>query len=206
MAFSGPITVKLYASTDGQLSGADVSLKTVTLNAVSLKSHASQIVTLNFTYPMQMLTNRYKLIASVDPTALSASPALAVSKKPVAISAATVDLATSFSSTPVSIDRGQSMTETITLRNIGNVAAVGIFSLNLYGSLDGQLDSSDLLLGSVNGQKINLKPGKSVQVKVRFIAPIDRPGSYDLIAAATSSTSPADSNPKNDIAIARTTS
>ena len=71
----------------------------------------------------------------------------------------------------------------------------------LYGSSDQTLDLADTLLAALTAQKINLRPGHSVTLKLHFITPstVDD-GAFYLIDSITSSTQPADTNASNDLA------
>ena len=91
------------------------------------------------------------------------------------------------------------------IQNTGNITARGTVDLKLYASADGVVDSNDQLLVDLPTKQINLKPGKSITIKVHFVAPLGlAAGSYKLIAQAASATSPADANPDNDSAVATT--
>jgi hypothetical protein len=60
------------------------------------------------------------------------------------------------------------------------------------------------LLG-LPARRVNLKPGKSMIIRIPFVAPIDKAGgSYSLIASITPSVQPADPNAANNVAVIAT--
>jgi hypothetical protein len=209
-AFAGPVTVDLYASTDAALSADDAKVGTLTLDNLRLGAGKARAVKLAFTYPSGLAGGTYHLIASASVPTTNTAAAVSVAPSAVAVAPATVDLSTAFSRTAISVRPGSADTATVVVRNVGNVTATGALSLNLYAStdatLDATLDASDVLLAALADRKVNLKPGQAVKFTVRFVAPAGRAaGTYDLIAAATPSTNPADGNPANNAATAGTT-
>ena len=205
--FDGPVTINLYLSTDGSATSSDTLLTTMSIPALNLKAGASKTVKLKFTYPTTLNNGGYFLTAAIDATKTDTANATVATAKTLSVSKQTVDLATVFSNGPaVSVTPGASDTASVTIENLGNVNAVGTVNLNLYESPDGTLDTSvDPLLGSLSGRRIELRPGHATTFKIHFAAPAGQaPGSYKLVAVATSSTQPADTNPNNDSAVAST--
>lgn len=75
----------------------------------------------------------------------------------------------------------------------------------MFASADQTLDVSDQLLASITNHKIKIKAGHSITLRVHFVAPPGKtPGSYNLIASSTSSTSPLDANVANNVAVVGT--
>jgi subtilase family serine protease len=204
--YSGGVTVTLYASADGSVSADDATLVTLELPKLKLAAGKSKVVKLSFTYPTSLPGGSYQLIAVADATNTGTATASGVAPSAVAVTPAILDLAAAFNTdAAISVKPGHNETAVITLTNTGNVAAVGTVDLNLLASLDSVLDASDVILGSLTGRAINLAPGKSVTMKVRFAAPVDgTPGDYELIASIASSTTPADTNAANDVDVAPT--
>jgi uncharacterized membrane protein len=200
--FNGPVTVTLYASTDQAVSTADAALTTLTLAHLKLAAGKSKTVKLAFGYPTSLPGGSYALIASAEATGTNTAAAEALAPSAVLVTPATVDLSTAFNSTAaIGVRPGRGSTAVITITNLGNVTASGTFSLSLFAAQGMTLDSADVLLTSLSGRKINLKAGKSLTLKVRFIAPLGAaPGAYDLVASTTPSTTPADDDPSNDLA------
>jgi len=58
----------------------------------------------------------------------------------------------------------------VQLVNSGNTAARGAVALDLYASVDGAVDSSATLLTGLT-RHVNLSPGQSVLIPVRFQSP-----------------------------------
>jgi hypothetical protein len=206
VTYNGGVTVTLYASTDDSVSADDATLVTLELPKVKLAAGKSKVVKLAFTYPANLPGGSYQLIAAADATNTGTATASAVAPSAVAVTPAVVDLAAGFNTdTAISVKPGQNDTAVITVTNTGNVAAVGTVDLTLLASLDSVLDASDAILGSLTGRSINLAPGKSATLRVRFAAPTDAtPGDYQLIASVASSTTPADTDTTNDIDVAPT--
>lgn len=76
---------------------------------------------------------------------------------------------------------GDSGFATITVRNVGNVAAVGKIDLDLQLSEDDEL-GDDLFLNDLDGQSISLAPGASKTFKIAFTLPTDlETGDYYFI-------------------------
>ena len=203
--FSGPLSIDLNASTDGSLSADDTFITTISLPKVTLRAGASRTVRLKFDYPSDAPDGTYKIIASINATDTNTAPATAVTRSAVMIAAPFVDLSTGFGSDqPVTVNPGHSGSATVTIQNLGNVTASGTIDLNLYASADQTLDASDMLIGSMTGKTIRIRPGKSITLHVRFDAPLDAGGTYNVIASLTSNAQPGDSNSSNDVAVTGT--
>lgn len=173
---------------------------------MKLKTFGTKLVTLKFIYPAGLTGGNYNIVATANATATGDASAQVVSAARVAVSQPTVDLATTFASThPVAISPGKGDNANITITNNGNVTAIGDLSLKLYASADQTLDLSDTLLAAITGRKFTLRAGKSITLHVHFAAPAGMAaGSYSLIASTQSSTTPADGNAGNDVAVAAT--
>jgi uncharacterized membrane protein len=182
-------------------------LTTLNIPALKLKAGASKTIRLKFTYPSTLSTGSYFLTAAIDATKTNTADATVSTARTISVAKPSVDLATVFSDGPaISVSPGDRETTSITIENLGNVNAVGMLNLNLYESPDGTLDTTiDPLLGSLAGRRINIRPGHSMTFKVQFVAPTGQaPGSYKIVALATSNTQPADTNSSNDSAVAST--
>ena len=202
--FTGPISVSLYASTDGSLSADDTLITTLTVPKLTLAGGASKVVRVKFDYPTDLPDGSYSLIASIDETAQNVAAATAVSTMPVTIDAPTADLSTTFAGnqTAVPVNPGHDGSVAVTITNLGNVTATGDLTVSLYASSSPTLDSSAVFLAAVPLHRISLRPGRSITVHIRFTAPANQQGgTYNLIASTVSSTQPADTNAANDIAV-----
>jgi len=202
--FLGAATVSLYASADGSVSTDDTLITSVTVFNLKLDPGKSKSVKVRFAYPDTMPDGLYDVVAQVRAgggASQTEGPAA------VAIEAPNVDLSTAFADGDViALDPASSQqTATITVLNAGNVVADGNYALKLYASITGAVDDSSELLTTVSTKRLRLKPGQSKTFRVRFSAPdFLLPGTYDLIAVASSSTQPADANADNDTAVALT--
>jgi len=80
----------------------------------------------------------------------------------------------------------------VVVTNLGNTAATGTLSINLYESNNVMLDLAiDPPLESTPAETIDIRAGKKTTIHIPFTAPAGAaPGSYFLIATITSSASP----------------
>jgi hypothetical protein len=204
-AFSGPVTITLYLSTDAALSTDDTALPPITLPKVNIRAGAAKISNLRFDYPGGAMAGQYYIIASIS-ASTTAAAAEAVSATAVALSPASVDLATAFKNdSPIVVNSTRGNSVTITLTNDGNVTAIGTIALQLYASDNTLVDSTAEALGKLLTRTIHLRAGHSITLHLRFAAPTDKvSGTYNLIASTTATTNPADSNPANDSAVLQT--
>ena len=204
--FDGPLSITLYASTDRTLTSNDSQITTVSLPKVNLRAGGQKTLHLKFSYPTTLSDVTYYVIDSIDETGTNTAPATSVTGTPSNVAAASVDLSTTFNTTqPITVNPGHNDTATVTLKNLGNVTASGTVDLSLYASTDGAVDVSSEFLTSIPARAIRIRPGKSLTLRVKFVAPTDlSAGTYQLIASTTSSTNPADNNSANDVAVADT--
>jgi subtilase family serine protease len=203
--FTGPLKIDLYASTTGTATASDTLLTSSTLASVTLRAGASKIIRLKFAYS-NSLDGTYYITAAITATGTDTAPATVTSPNKMSISSAKVDLATTFaSSLPINVTPGVGEDLLVNVENDGNVTAKGTLQLKLYASADGVIDNNDQLLVNLPAKQINIKAGHSITFKIHFVPPLGMAaGSYKLIAQAASSTSPADANPDNDVAVATT--
>jgi len=202
--FLGAASVSLYASEDGSVSTDDTPVTTLTVFNLKLEPGKANSVKLRFAYPDGLAEGLYEIVAQ---TRAGGGASQTEGPAAVLIAEPTVDLATAFA-TGALIDlnpASSQQTATVDVLNAGNVAADGNFQVRLYASTTGTVDDSAQLLATVPARRLKLKPGQSKSIRVRFTAPPALlPGSYELIAVATSSTQPADVNAANDTAVAET--
>jgi hypothetical protein len=205
-SFAGPVTMTLYVSTSTTLDASATALTTLTIPKLSLRSGASRVSTLKFSYPKGLPAGQYYVISSTSTPGTNTTPSDSLAYTPVQIAPPTVDLAAYFAGgNPVSVFPGTNGTANVTIQNIGNVTATGSLSLALYASLDGAVDPSDALLATSLLKKISIAPGRSITLHIRFKAPADMPaGSYNLIAATVGVTQLSDANPANNVAVTPT--
>jgi hypothetical protein len=198
---AGPVTVKLFASTDATLDGGDSLLSSVTRNA-RLPAGRSLNIPLRFASPTLLAGGDYFLLTQVT---AAQSSSVTASASPVAIQSPFSDLSLSFASLPnkpIEIDGVSSGSRgtLVKIFNDGNVQATASVQVNLFMSSDAVLDGSDPLLATVPARKISLKAGKSEAFGLRIAVPPGTVvGGYFLFATLTGSG--ADINPDNNVAI-----
>jgi hypothetical protein len=205
--YIGPITVSLYATTDGTITSSDSAFDTVSISSVNVAQGASKTIVVHFKYPSDVTAGSYVLAASVAATATDTSPSEAAAPAAVTIETPTVDLSTSFDrSTAIVARPGHGRTISITITNNGNVTADGQLTLKLYASADGSLDASDELLAPLF-KTISLKAGASRTFLIVFRFPSALTGgNYDLIASASSTIQPTDTDTADKTAVLATRS
>jgi len=192
LAFDGPLSISLYAITDGSISSTDSSFATISLTKVSIGAGKSTTVVVHFQYPTSVPNGSYQIAAAVTATGTDTAAADAVSADSVTIDAPVVDLSAKALRSSLAVEPGHRRSTEVRITNTGNFTASGTFMLNLYSSTDQTLDATDPLIAAL-AKHIMLKPGRSKLVKIRFLAPSSlAAGSYYLIAAASSSTRPVD--------------
>lgn len=93
---------------------------------------------------------------------------------------------------------GDKGTVTLFLENVGDQAATGSISIEVRGSTDTTFDSSDLLLGSMQG-KGSLAAGDDFDMTIKLVLPsTTTPGDYYMVVKVTSTLSTPDLNTAND--------
>jgi hypothetical protein len=199
--FAGPLSVALYATTDGSITSADTPFETVTLKKIAVASNGSTTVTVHFDYPTNVPNGSYEFAAAVTATGTDTAATDAVAPDSVTLSSPTVDLSNKALRSTVVVNPGHRKTIRLRITNTGNYIASGMLTLNLYSSTDATLDSSDPLLTPLE-KFIRLRPGRSTILSLRFLAPSSlAAGSYHLIAAASSSIRPPDVDSSDKIAV-----
>ena len=125
---------------DASISVTDSSdpnpITTLSLPAMRLGSGRSKVVNLKFAYPTNLAANDYNLIASLATPSIAAdAPATAYSPATVNIGPPLVKLVPQFGGASVlSIKSTGLTTASLLIKNIGNIAAAGTLSFDLYDS------------------------------------------------------------------------
>ena len=192
-AFSGSLSLALYAITGDTIASTDTSFSTRRVNKISLAPNASETVTLYFKYPTDVPNGSYKLAAAVTAVGTGTAPADAVATDSVELTAPVVDLSPSFThSQALVVQRGHRRAVPVKITNKGNFIASGTVTISIYSSTDDSFNLDDPLLGAL-AKTIKLLPGESIVLDPRFVAPSSQAaGKYDIIAAVSSSTRPPD--------------
>jgi subtilase family serine protease len=192
LAFDGPLSVSLYAVTDGAISSTDSSFDTITIPKVNIASGASTTVMVHFAYPTSIPNGSYQLAAAVTAVDTDTAAADAVSSDSVTIDAPVVDLSAKGLRSSLVVSPGHRRLVDLRITNTGNDLASGTYTVNVYSSTDQTLDSSDTLIGTLT-EPLKLRPGRSMLADVTFLAPSSKAGgSYYVIAAVSSATRPPD--------------
>ncbi len=203
-AFSGPLSVALYTTTDGSITASDTPFETVTLDQVNVAANKASKVVVHFKYPTNVPNGSYQFAAAVTATGAGTAPADAVASDSVSIAAPIVDLDAKALQKSTAVNPGHRKSIEIRITNTGNFTASGVLTLNLYSSTDTTLDASDPMILSF-GRRIALRPARSMLVNLRFVAPSSlAAGSYNLIAAASSSIRPPDVDSGDKIVVIAT--
>ena len=205
-AYSGDVKITVFATTQTTLDGSATAIGTITLSKLNLKTGSNRKLTVKLNYPNNLPDGLYFIIATTNTVGTSTAPILSLAPKSITISHPKADLATFFTGgNSVTVNPGHMATANITVQNIGNVKATGLWNLSLFASLDSLLDGNDALLTQLNLKKISLAPGRSLRLHIRFLAPASLvPGNYSLIATTSSTLRPTDANALNDVAITGT--
>ena len=89
----------------------------------------------------------------------------------------------------------------LVLSNTGNEPANGVAGLRAVLSADDVVDAGDVPLATLAGQRVNLKPGQSKRLNLRFAWPGDLPvGTYRVLAAVEPGTSVPETDARNNVA------
>ncbi|HEX4794133.1 MAG TPA: S53 family peptidase [Humisphaera sp.] len=87
---------------------------------------------------------------------------------------------------PIGVISAHHSSATISLRSLAGALALGTANVTLYASTDLSLDSSDMLLTTLDTKTIRLAVHHRKQLKLRFTAPgAQQGGTYYLIASVT---------------------
>lgn len=185
-AFAGPVTVTLFASTDGTLDpGKATQIAQVNAN-LRLKPAASKPVKVNALIPA-LANGSYTLVARVSGAGTDnvefarGGPAVAVEQPVIRI------IVPAAAPLPRPLKLGKTGMVALPLRNGGNVMAKGTAAIELLASTDGT-PANATSLGVVNA-KVGLKPGASKPARLKLALPASLPagpGTYTLLARLTS--------------------
>ncbi|MDJ0662808.1 MAG: CARDB domain-containing protein [Crocosphaera sp.] len=101
---------------------------------------------------------------------------------------------------PNTINFGDDGKVKVTITNDGNQIARGPIALNLWSSIDDNIDKNDVVLASKT-KKIKLKPGQSKTLTLKYdnITSAIAPGAYNLIAEVDANNQIVESNENNNV-------
>jgi hypothetical protein len=182
---SGPVTVKVFASTDAVVSPAqDLDVGTFQ-KTLKIKPGSEKAVKVKLPrIPAPPADGDYLLLAQVSgpggSVATGQGPAVRI-EKPF------VDLIGQ-AAAPAALSFGRNATVSLPVLNGGNVLAKGLANVQLFVSLDGTLEAErSFALGALSAVKVSVKPGAVKPLKLKLTLPQAFPppfgaGSYFLVA------------------------
>ncbi len=178
---NGPVTIDLFASSDGTIGQDDTAIVSLT-KSLKIKAGKSKKVKMKFSFPTGMADGAYQILARVaSATEGNTGDNVISASAPVTIARPFVDLASNFAKTPTSLKAGKKAKASVALQNLGNVVHNGAVQVTLYASTDGTLNGATQLATVTKNLKV--KTGKSKKVKVSFTCASNMPaGSYYLVA------------------------
>jgi hypothetical protein len=165
----GTTKLSLYLSTDGAVSDDDTLLGQTNLS-LNLSTAASKRFTFSFITPGSAATGIYDVIGVISPTRLaeqSIANDTAVAFNPVSVTGANVILTSRILSTPPAVLEGHAAQIRLSITNSGLDTARGDATAKVFASSDQVLSGDDALLGT-QAVQINLKPGHSMELTIRF--------------------------------------
>jgi hypothetical protein len=182
----GPVTVNVFASTDGVISaGDDLAVGQVVKN-VKLKPGAAKALKVKVQIPAPPQDGDYLLLAEVSgagaggAAVTGAGPAVRIEKPFVNL--------VGQAGPEASLAFGKQGRVSLPVLNAGNVGAKGKANLELFVSMDGTLEPGrSFPLGTLGAVKVSAKPGATRPLKLKLVVPPEfpdafGPGSYFLVA------------------------
>ncbi len=209
-ALSGSlVSASVFASPNARLDPSATPIATIAIGKLTLRHGGSKIVSLALPLPAGLAAGSYFLVASLDAanTIAESNKAnnVAVSGKAVGIAPPFVDLSGTLGPRLPRAVAARPVSVLVKLNNVGNSPAVGAISVSLFASTDQTFDAGDVPLTKIPGQKINLKPGKSRSLSVRFARPAGlAAGNYFLIAVVNSDQTLTEKTAANNAAVGAT--
>jgi hypothetical protein len=196
-----PVTIDLYASSDGSL-GPDATLLTSIVKPIGVKAGKSVLLPLQFLSPATLPDGSYFLAATVSGPGMASSTI--VSSGPVTIVPPFVDLTSQIVQLPGSaVETGRRLSRmTVDVTNQGNVTASGKVAIEVFISIDGQLDETATPVNVSLPRLVHIKPGGSAKLAVYFSALSDvDPGQYYLLARVNPGRGINDRDAANNLAV-----
>ena len=171
----GPVTVKLFSSTDGTVGPSDLALAEVT-KRVRIRAGATKTLSVKVKIPRPAADGDYFFIADlaggdgVRVSRAQAKSAAAVRiEKPVVRLDAGVHSAPQNGS-PTDVELGERLRLAVPVANRGNVAAKGKVDVELFASRDGALTGATRI-ATASGQSVSLRADRSKSLKLKFDIP-----------------------------------
>jgi hypothetical protein len=202
IAAVGPVSIQFYASTTGELAGAQpVGGKTVTISLAPGATTAAIFTTI--TLPPGLATTNYTLFAKIVAagmgdvtTANDVAVAGTVTAAPPMVDLHLLSASNPFAGTAVGLTTAQA---SVVVENLGNVTNNNTVTVTYYASVSESIDNNAIVIGTTT-VGLNLAPGaKSQPIKVNLTLP--NPAgttSYHLFARVTTVGGVVDSVPINN--------
>lgn len=176
--FSGPVSVTIYASTDGTLSASAIPLATFPIR-LKLRGGASRTINLKFKYPAT-LSGSYTLLASVTETAAKTAPAIAVDPHAISLASPTVDVELLPETALLTLRPHHPAGISVTVENFGNTTSTGNLTITLSAVPATQPAAQPQTVATVT-RHIHLKPHAKLKIPIHFLVPANlAPGSYQV--------------------------
>ncbi len=203
-AITKSFSVRVYLSTDSTITTSDTVLATRTVS--SLGAGASNTANTSVTIPTGLTPGTYYIGAIADYTnviAESNETNNALTGNTIQVVRDVDLIMTAVSTTTTSIARGKTITMTNTVKNQGTNALNGSFSVGLYLSTDGNVTTSDILVGTRTVSSLSAGSTNSASTTVTIPSNIS-PGTYYIGAIADYANSQAETNEANNTLVGKT--
>lgn len=183
-AVKGPVTLELFATTDGQID-ASATLFAHLVRRLNLNAGKATVVSLPVkSLPATLPDGTYTLIArAADPSSnintSVAGPSIQVAAPFISLSESFAKLTLAATATAGSKTRAVAA---LRIGNAGNIPSAGLTTIALFVSPDGQPDGSATLIAKIT-RSLHIRPGKAIVVSVPLRQiPSIAPGNYSIVA------------------------
>ncbi len=191
---AGAETLTLMASNTGAFSAGNVVVSTVSLGAAKLNSGASKTVSVKFNYPTNLASGSYSLLAVPDSSNSAPQTTFNIAESSsVIIAPPFTQLQGSLVKVPQTVKAGKNTSVTVGVSNTGNEAFTAPLTISVYESADGTLDSDDLLLGTLDLSRSNIKASGLGTYHVVSKTPSDVTAGNEYIVAVVNDSAAASS-------------
>jgi hypothetical protein len=204
----GPVTIKLYSSTDGSIGSSDLPLAGVT-KKVRIKAGKSKTVSVKVKIPQPSADGDYFFLASVEPgSGVTVSQGLGRSDKALRIERPVVHLdggAVQGGRGQEHFDPGDNVTVRVPLANSGNVAAKGKVTVELLAA--GADGSNATPIATISNRAVSVNADGSKPLRLKFTLPESSPalspGSHVLFVKLTATGALGDLNATDGAVVAQ---
>jgi uncharacterized membrane protein len=195
-AANGAVGINVYLSSDNAFDAGDTLIGALPMRSSVLKlaGRHSKTFTINVALPSDQAVGDYYN--------------LAVSADTIQVALPYIDLTTNVGRVrlPNHVLPGSTGTASVTITDQGTLAAAGTADVTMYLSTDDAVDGSDIVVGALTGQAVNLAAGRSGTYTVTLAVPADAPAQeYYLLADVQTNGTIVQSDTTNDLGIASRT-